>query len=103
SKLHRGDTAAVDYVIKGQGQAGPRRLCSGSPAKQLAGVLTAPARRPALHVHLGAPLHPPAPGEATCVEAVTTRAQQAVSAAWHTAVRALAGGRNRNRTGRDHV
>lgn len=38
------------------GQAGARRLSSGSATKQLAGVLTAPLRRPGYHVHLGAPV-----------------------------------------------
>ncbi len=42
------------------GQAGSRRLTSGGTAKQLAGLATAPVRRPGLHVHLGAPLHLPA-------------------------------------------
>ncbi|MCX4745765.1 1-acyl-sn-glycerol-3-phosphate acyltransferase [Kitasatospora sp. NBC_01287] len=38
------------------GQAGARRLSSGGTAKQLAGVVTAPLRRPGYHVHLGAPV-----------------------------------------------
>jgi 1-acyl-sn-glycerol-3-phosphate acyltransferase len=36
------------------GQAGARRITSGSTSKQLAGLVTAPLRRPRLHVHLGA-------------------------------------------------
>ncbi|MBB1257072.1 1-acyl-sn-glycerol-3-phosphate acyltransferase, partial [Streptomyces sp. OF3] len=39
------------------GQSGARHLTSGSTAKQLAGLATAPLRRPRLHVHIGAPLH----------------------------------------------
>ncbi|MFD8637970.1 lysophospholipid acyltransferase family protein [Streptomyces sp. NPDC059533] len=39
------------------GQAGARRITSGSVAKQLAGVATAPLRRPGLHVHVGVPVH----------------------------------------------
>ncbi|MEU2185058.1 lysophospholipid acyltransferase family protein [Streptomyces thermolilacinus] len=62
------------------GQAGARRITSGNPVKQVAGVLTAPLRRPALHVHVGAPL-PPAGDRVT----TTTRAHAAVTAAWHTA------------------
>lgn len=38
------------------GQAGACRIASGSTAKQLAGLVTAPLRRPDLHVHVGAPL-----------------------------------------------
>ncbi|MFF2660708.1 lysophospholipid acyltransferase family protein [Kitasatospora sp. NPDC058032] len=62
------------------GQAGARRLTSGGPLKQLAGLATAPVRRPALHVHLGSPLHlPPDTAEATA------RAHHAVTAAWKVA------------------
>ncbi|MFD3908475.1 lysophospholipid acyltransferase family protein [Streptomyces californicus] len=62
------------------GQAGARRVSSGSRVKQIAGFLTAPARRPRLHVHIGAPLHlPPETGEATAA------ARAAVTAAWRTA------------------
>ncbi|WP_329576946.1 1-acyl-sn-glycerol-3-phosphate acyltransferase [Kitasatospora sp. NBC_01250] len=62
------------------GQAGARRLSSGNSAKQLAGILTAPLRRPALHVHVGPPVRltgDPGPASAT--------AQQAVAAAWRQA------------------
>ncbi|MEV7213304.1 lysophospholipid acyltransferase family protein [Kitasatospora cineracea] len=62
------------------GQAGARRISSGSTAKQCAGLLTAPLRRPAVHVHLGPPLHLP-PDVATA----TAEAHAAVTAAWHTA------------------
>ncbi|MER0476880.1 lysophospholipid acyltransferase family protein [Streptomyces sp. Edi2] len=66
------------------GQAGARRISSGSRAKQLAGILTAPARRPRMHVHLGVPLQLSAD-----VAAATTAAHQAVAAAWRTAARHL--------------
>ncbi|QKW41189.1 lysophospholipid acyltransferase family protein [Streptomyces microflavus] len=66
------------------GQAGARRVTSGSGAKQIAGFLTAPARRPRLHVHLGSPVHLP-PG----VEAATAAAREAVTTAWCTAARHL--------------
>ncbi|MER7699250.1 MULTISPECIES: lysophospholipid acyltransferase family protein [unclassified Streptomyces] len=62
------------------GQAGARRVSSGPCVKQLSGLLTAPARRPRLHVHVGSPLHlPPGIGEATAA------AREAVTAAWRTA------------------
>ncbi|MGW0842199.1 lysophospholipid acyltransferase family protein [Streptomyces sp. NPDC002787] len=66
------------------GQAGARRVTSGNTAKQLAGLLTAPVRRPHLHVHVGTPLtltgaHP----------ADTGRAHRAVTAAWRTAAAQL--------------
>ncbi|WP_439081460.1 lysophospholipid acyltransferase family protein [Streptomyces sp. WL006] len=62
------------------GQAGARRVSSGSCVKQISGFLTAPARRPRLHVHIGAPLDlPPEIGEATAA------ARAAVTAAWRTA------------------
>ncbi|MFC1420725.1 lysophospholipid acyltransferase family protein [Streptacidiphilus cavernicola] len=38
------------------GQVGARRITSGGTAKQWAGLLTAPLRRPRLHVHVGAPI-----------------------------------------------
>ncbi|MFJ8620024.1 MULTISPECIES: hypothetical protein [Streptomyces] len=40
------------------GRAGARRVTSGSTEKQLAGLVTAPLRRPGLHVHGAAPLDP---------------------------------------------
>ncbi|MFC5664889.1 lysophospholipid acyltransferase family protein [Kitasatospora misakiensis] len=67
------------------GQAGSRRLTSGGPMKQLAGLATAPVRRPTLHVHLGAPLHLPAD-----TAGATARAHQAVTAAWTEAARRAA-------------
>ncbi|MEU9026661.1 lysophospholipid acyltransferase family protein [Streptomyces sp. NPDC048383] len=67
------------------GQAGARRLCSGGTVKQLAGALTAPARRPRLHVHVGAALNLPA-----AVPEASAHAHRAVTAAWRTAVDALA-------------
>ena len=63
------------------GQAGARRVTSGNTAKQLAGLLTAPLRRPDLHVQpLGAPLT--LAGGHT---ANTRQAHAAVTAAWRTA------------------
>jgi 1-acyl-sn-glycerol-3-phosphate acyltransferase len=64
------------------GQTGARSLSSGPAVKQLAGVLTAPVRRPRLHVHLGTPVRL----EGSLAEA-TDRAHTAVTAAWRTAVR----------------
>lgn len=62
------------------GQAGARRITSGSVAKQLAGLATAPVRRPDLHVHIAAPLA--LAGDAA---ARTARAHAAVTGAWRTA------------------
>ncbi|MFD9065111.1 lysophospholipid acyltransferase family protein [Kitasatospora purpeofusca] len=76
------------------GQAGSRRLTSGGTGKQLAGLATAPLRRPGLHVHLGAPLHLPA----DTAEA-TVRAHHAVTAAWAAASRHAAA--RRTGAGRD--
>jgi 1-acyl-sn-glycerol-3-phosphate acyltransferase len=66
------------------GQAGARRITSGSTAKQLAGVATAPLRRPRLHVHVSAPLIPTG-DRATR----TAQAHGAVTAAWRTAAAGL--------------
>ncbi|MGW5848874.1 lysophospholipid acyltransferase family protein [Streptomyces sp. NPDC055254] len=76
--------AATGAPVVPVGQAGARRLCSGGGVKQLAGALTAPLRRPDLHVHIGSPLHLP-----DRVPEATDRARQAVTAAWRTAARAL--------------
>ncbi|MGW7437149.1 lysophospholipid acyltransferase family protein [Streptomyces sp. NPDC054849] len=76
--------AATGAPVVPVGQAGARRLCSGSRAKQLAGVFTAPVRRPCLHVHIGSPLQLPAR-----VPEATDQAHQAVTAAWRTAALAL--------------
>ncbi|MFD9030897.1 lysophospholipid acyltransferase family protein [Streptomyces sp. NPDC059567] len=62
------------------GQAGARRVTSGNTAKQLAGVATAPLRRPGLHVHVDAPLT--LTGDSA---ARTAQAHTAVTAAWRTA------------------
>ncbi|MFD3655620.1 lysophospholipid acyltransferase family protein [Streptomyces sp. NPDC058620] len=62
------------------GQAGARRITSGSHTKQLAGLLTAPLRRPRLHVHIGAPLMLP-----TEIDAASAVAHRAVTEAWRTA------------------
>lgn len=66
------------------GQAGARRVVSGSPGKQLAGLVTAPLRRPRLHVHVGDPLDLTAEGAAS-----TQHAHTAVTAAWRTAAARL--------------
>ncbi|MFE5239507.1 MULTISPECIES: lysophospholipid acyltransferase family protein [unclassified Streptomyces] len=75
--------ASGAYVIP-VGQAGARRVTSGSPLKQVAGLLTAPARRPRFHVHIGAPLHLPAE-----VGPASAAAHRAVTAAWRTAAHHL--------------
>jgi 1-acyl-sn-glycerol-3-phosphate acyltransferase len=62
------------------GQAGARRVTSGGAAKQLAGLVTAPLRRPDLHVHVGAPLT--LTGDRS---ARTRQAHSAVTIAWRTA------------------
>ncbi|GAA2779877.1 hypothetical protein GCM10010441_00660 [Kitasatospora paracochleata] len=72
--------AASGAPVVPLGQCGARRLSSGSATKQLAGFATAPLRRPALHVHLGAPLHLP-----DDIAEATTTARHAVVAAWHAA------------------
>ncbi|MET9483043.1 lysophospholipid acyltransferase family protein [Streptomyces sp. NPDC006638] len=66
------------------GQAGARRVVSGSAVKQVAGLATAPLRRPRLHVHVGSPLLLDGDGPL-----VTTQAHFAVTAAWKTAVTRL--------------
>ncbi|WP_405721773.1 1-acyl-sn-glycerol-3-phosphate acyltransferase [Streptomyces sp. NBC_01537] len=63
------------------GHAGARRIISGGRTKQIAGVLTAPLRRPALHVHLGEPIH--LHGDITTA---TACARSAVHHAWQYAV-----------------
>ncbi|MFJ4717401.1 lysophospholipid acyltransferase family protein [Streptomyces sp. NPDC088785] len=67
------------------GQAGARRVVSGRPVKQFAGLVTAPLRRPALHVHVGAPLVLGGGG----VLRQTARARSAVTSAWRTAAAGL--------------
>jgi 1-acyl-sn-glycerol-3-phosphate acyltransferase len=66
------------------GQAGARRVTSGNPAKQLAGLATAPLRRPDLHVHVGAPVR--LSGDSATS---TRQAHGAVTAAWRTAAAQL--------------
>ncbi|MFF0445172.1 lysophospholipid acyltransferase family protein [Streptomyces sp. NPDC004609] len=73
------------------GQTGARRLASGSPVKQLAGVVTAPLRRPPLHVHIARPVH--LRGD---LDSATGQARAAVTGAWESAVR-LSGGTARPR------
>ncbi|WP_033820135.1 lysophospholipid acyltransferase family protein [Kitasatospora sp. MBT63] len=77
--------AATGAPVVPLGQAGSRRISSGSTAKQLAGLATAPLRRPVLHVHVGAPVR--LTGDVT---AATAQAHAAVTAAWRTASRAAA-------------
>ncbi|MER6630378.1 lysophospholipid acyltransferase family protein [Streptomyces sp. NPDC000987] len=67
------------------GQAGARRVTSGSAIKQIAGLATAPLRRPALHVHIGAPTV--LTGDSTVR---TARARAAVTRAWRIAAAHLA-------------
>ncbi|MFJ6949180.1 lysophospholipid acyltransferase family protein [Streptomyces wuyuanensis] len=62
------------------GQAGARRVTSGNVAKQVAGLVTAPLRRPELHVHVGTPVV--LNGNRT---ARTVQAHAAVTSAWRTA------------------
>ncbi|MFD4574586.1 lysophospholipid acyltransferase family protein [Streptomyces sp. NPDC058417] len=66
------------------GHVGARRISSGSTAKQVAGALTAPVRRPRCHVHVGAPLRLPAEAHTG-----TAAARRAVTVAWRTAARAV--------------
>ncbi|MFF6986474.1 1-acyl-sn-glycerol-3-phosphate acyltransferase [Streptomyces sp. NPDC010273] len=63
------------------GHVGARRIVSGGRVKQLAGVVTAPLRRPGLHVHVGDPVH--LTGD---IDEATTQARKAVEAAWQQAV-----------------
>ncbi|MGC2997187.1 lysophospholipid acyltransferase family protein [Streptomyces sp. G35A] len=77
-------SAATGAAIVPVGQVGARRLASGPTAKQLAGVLTAPVRRPRFHVHIGSPVHLPAE-----TSRGTAVAHRAVSAAWRRAARAV--------------
>ncbi|MEU4269463.1 lysophospholipid acyltransferase family protein [Streptomyces sp. NPDC026092] len=59
------------------GQAGARRVVSGGTAKQLAGLATAPVRRPGLRVHVGTPIV--LTGDAA---SRTEQAHTAVTTAW---------------------
>lgn len=68
------------------GQVGARRITSGSRVKQLAGVVTAPIRRPRLHVHIGTPIR-----LSVDIQAATAQAHAAVCRAWRTAALAVAG------------
>ncbi|MFD7907307.1 lysophospholipid acyltransferase family protein [Kitasatospora sp. NPDC059747] len=72
--------AASGAPVVPLGQCGARRLSSGSATKQIAGFATAPLRRPAVHVHVGAPLHLEG-----CIAEATAAAHRAVTAAWRTA------------------
>ncbi|MEV7870353.1 lysophospholipid acyltransferase family protein [Streptomyces sp. NPDC088124] len=82
ARLARESGAAVVPL----GQAGARRVSSGGAGKQVAGLLTAPGRRPALHVHVGRPVTL-AGDPVTAAE----QARRAVTDAWRTAVERLGG------------
>ncbi|GAA1962433.1 lysophospholipid acyltransferase family protein [Kitasatospora viridis] len=73
--------AATGAPVVPLGQAGARRLTSGSAAKQLAGLATGPLRRPRYHVHLGAAVRSADPGVL----------HAAVTAAWRSSVDELHG------------
>ncbi|GAA3385838.1 lysophospholipid acyltransferase family protein [Streptomyces racemochromogenes] len=66
------------------GHAGARRITSGGAAKQVAGLVTAPLRRPRMHVHVGRPLE--LSGDTA---ARTVQAHAAVTDAWRTAAARL--------------
>ena len=66
------------------GQVGSRRITSGSTFKQVAGVATAPLRRPRIQVTLGAPVL-----LSGSVAQATAQAHAAVTGAWHAAVAEL--------------
>ncbi|WP_031223496.1 lysophospholipid acyltransferase family protein [Streptomyces roseochromogenus] len=68
------------------GQAGARALASGSPFEQVARLLTAPLRRPRLHVYVGAPLR--LDSEQTQAQALAMT-HSALTQAWHAAARQL--------------
>ncbi|MEY9484425.1 1-acyl-sn-glycerol-3-phosphate acyltransferase [Streptomyces calvus] len=76
-------SAATGAAVAPVGRAGARRLASGSSAKQLAGVPTAPVRRPRFHVRIGRPVRLPSGTSAG------TAAHRAVSAARRQAARAV--------------
>ncbi|WP_063774144.1 lysophospholipid acyltransferase family protein [Streptacidiphilus rugosus] len=77
------------------GQAGSRRITSGSTFKQVAGVATAPVRRPRVQVCLGAPIRLSGP-----VPQATEQARTAVTEAWRTAVDGLGAKQPRRRSSR---
>lgn len=67
------------------GQSGSRRITSGGTLKQVAGVVTAPLRRPRVRVALGAPVL-----LTGSVPQATEQAHAAVTDAWRAAVDGLA-------------
>ncbi|MFI1016153.1 lysophospholipid acyltransferase family protein [Streptomyces sp. NPDC020965] len=69
------------------GQSGARRITSGSTARQLAGLVSAPLRRPKLHVHVGRPLDLTGDPDQR-----TSRARTGVTRAWRTAAAHLGEG-----------
>jgi 1-acyl-sn-glycerol-3-phosphate acyltransferase len=77
------------------GQAGSRRITSGSTLKQVAGVATAPLRRPRIQVTLGAPVR-----LTGSVSQATAQAHTAVTAAWQAAVDELDAEQHRGRSQR---
>jgi len=77
-------TRATGAPVVPLGQAGARRIISGSRPKQFAGLVTAPLRRPGVHVHVGAPV------VLTGTHAArSAHAHRAVTAAWRTAAELL--------------
>ncbi|MZD04828.1 1-acyl-sn-glycerol-3-phosphate acyltransferase [Streptomyces sp. SID5785] len=68
------------------GQAGARRIASGGVVKQVAGVVSAPVRRPCLHVHAGRPLV-----LAGDRGVRTRRVREGVVVAWRVAVGCVSG------------
>ncbi|MFE5935395.1 lysophospholipid acyltransferase family protein [Streptomyces sp. NPDC056470] len=82
--------AAAGVPLIPLGQAGARRITSGGATKQLAGLLTAPLRRPRLHVHIGTPPRLPAD-----TASATHAARQSVTHAWSTAAHRCAAGGSR--------
>lgn len=68
------------------GQAGARHVTSGTRGKQIGGLLSAPVRRPCLHVHLGTPVVL----DGDLAEA-TAHARAAVTVAWSVAAGRAAG------------
>ncbi len=69
------------------GQAGARRITSGSVVKQVAGAATAPLRRPRIQVVLGAPVQ-----LTGSVPQATAQARAAVTEAWLMAMDGLGAG-----------
>ncbi|MEV0778516.1 lysophospholipid acyltransferase family protein [Streptomyces sp. NPDC050428] len=75
--------AATGAPVVPLGQTGARRLMPGGGLSGLAGLAGAPLRRPALRVHIGAPVR--LTGD---LPTATGQAHRAVTAAWRTAMHA---------------